>query len=53
MIREIQSSNLLADAELQSITNSSKSSKLLSDFKMSLRIQGLLDADQLSTAGGR
>ncbi|WNC72091.1 PilN domain-containing protein [Thalassotalea psychrophila] len=53
MIREIQSSNLLADAELQSITNSSKSSKLLSDFKMNLRIQGLLDSDQISNAGGR
>ncbi|WOH36185.1 PilN domain-containing protein [Thalassotalea fonticola] len=53
MIREIQSSNLLADAELESITNSSKSSKLLSDFKMSLRIQGLLDSEQISNAGGR
>ena len=53
MIREIQSSNLLADAELESITNSAKSSKLLSDFKMSLRIQGLLDDEQISSAGGR
>ncbi|WNC68825.1 PilN domain-containing protein [Thalassotalea nanhaiensis] len=53
MIREIQSSNLLADAELESITNSKTSSKLLSDFKMSLRIQGLLDDEQISNAGGR
>lgn len=53
MIREIQSSNLLADAELESITNSRKSSKLLSDFKMSLRIQGLLDSEQINNAGGR
>ncbi|MEW6998785.1 PilN domain-containing protein [Colwelliaceae bacterium BS250] len=52
MIREIQSSSLLADAELQSITNSGKSSKLLSDFKMSLRIQGL-DNDSVVKGGGR
>ncbi|KGK01077.1 PilN domain-containing protein [Thalassotalea sp. ND16A] len=52
MIREIQSSTLLADAEIESIINSGKSSKLLSDFKMSLRIQGLLDDNQISNAGG-
>lgn len=52
MIREIQSSSLLADAELESITNSGKSSKLLSDFKMSLRIQGL-DNDSDVKGGGR
>ncbi|OUS27770.1 pilus assembly protein PilN [Thalassotalea sp. 42_200_T64] len=52
MIREIQSSTLLADAELQSIISSGESSKLLSDFKMSLRIQGLLDDDQINNAGG-
>ncbi|TRX57860.1 PilN domain-containing protein [Thalassomonas sp. M1454] len=52
MIREIQSSSLLADAELQSITNSGKSSKLLSDFKMSLKIQGLVN-DSVANGGGR
>ncbi|QBY04676.1 pilus assembly protein PilN [Thalassotalea sp. HSM 43] len=53
MIREVQSSTLLADAELESITNSGKSEKLLSDFKMTLRIQGLLDEQALINAGGR
>ena len=53
MIREIQSSNLLEDAELQSITNTGKSGKILSDFKMNLRISGLLSDDQISNAGGR
>ena len=52
MIREIQSSSLLSDAELQSITNSGKSSKLLSDFKMSLKIQGLVN-DSPTNGGGR
>lgn len=52
MIREIQSSSLLSDAELQSITNSGKSSKLLSDFKMSLKIQGLVN-DSPANGGGR
>ena len=53
MIREIHSSNLLEDAELQSITNTGKSGKILSDFKMNLRISGLLSDDQISNAGGR
>ncbi|WP_068547235.1 PilN domain-containing protein [Thalassotalea crassostreae] len=55
MIREIQSSNLLADAELESITNTGKSSKLLSHFKMNLRIQGLLDDEEFNnvSSGGR
>ncbi|WP_371187236.1 PilN domain-containing protein [Thalassotalea maritima] len=53
MIREVQSSALLADAELQFISSSGKDSKLLSDFKMSLRIQGLLQADSLTAKGGR
>lgn len=53
MIREIQSSTLLADAELESITSAGKSSKLLSDFKMNLKIQGLRN-DSISTGkGGR
>lgn len=45
MIREIQSSSLFTDAELQSITNSGTSNKLLSDFKMTLRVQGLIDSE--------
>ena len=53
MIREIQSSSLLSDAELESIINSRKNSKLLSDFKMTLRIKGLLDAEQISNTGGQ
>ena len=55
MIREIQSSNLLSDAELESITNTGKSSKLLSHFKMNLRIQGLLDDEEFNnvSSGGR
>lgn len=52
MIREIQSSTLLADAELESITNAGKSSKLLSDFKMNLKIQGLRN-DSPTGKGGR
>ncbi len=51
MIREIQSSNLLQDAELQSITNNDANDKLLSDFKMSLKIKGLLDQEQLKGRG--
>ncbi|WP_371375954.1 PilN domain-containing protein [Thalassotalea aquiviva] len=47
MIREIQSSNLLADAELQSISNKGTNSKLLSDFNMKLRIQGLLGDEEM------
>lgn len=51
MIREIQSSSLLEDAELQSITNTSSKEKLLSDFKMSLKIKGLLNQEQLKGRG--
>ncbi|TKB46715.1 PilN domain-containing protein [Thalassotalea mangrovi] len=58
MIREVQSSELLTDAELESITASNGDNKLLSDFKMSLRIKGLIDdADKAdgkrTTVGGR
>ncbi|MDN3652855.1 PilN domain-containing protein [Thalassotalea ponticola] len=53
LIREVQSSVLLADAELESITNTGNTNKLLSDFKMTLRIQGLLDQQSLSEAGSR
>lgn len=52
MIREIQSSELLTDAELQSITASGSENKLLSDFRMNLRIKGLIDENS-STEGKR
>ncbi|TLU61066.1 PilN domain-containing protein [Thalassotalea litorea] len=46
MIREVQSSELLTDAELESITASTGGNTLLSDFKMTLRIKGLLDDEE-------
>ncbi len=44
MIREIERSTLLTDATLESITTNEAKSKLLSDFKMQVRIQGLLNS---------
>jgi type IV pilus assembly protein PilN len=43
MIREIERSLLFTDAILESITTIDKKNKLLSDFKMRVRIEGLLD----------
>jgi type IV pilus assembly protein PilN len=43
MIREIERSLLFTDAILESITTKDKKNKLLSDFKMRVRIEGLLD----------
>lgn len=43
MIRQIESSDLFTDAVLESITSNDAQSKLLSDFKMRVKIQGLLD----------
>ena len=43
MIREIERSLLFTDAILESITTKDKENKLLSDFKMRVRIEGLLD----------
>jgi type IV pilus assembly protein PilN len=43
MIREIERSALLTDATLESITTNEGKSKLLSDFKMRVRIKGLLN----------
>jgi type IV pilus assembly protein PilN len=43
MIREVDISNLFADATPESITTDEKATKLLSDFKMRLRIQGLVN----------
>ena len=42
MIREIESSDLFEDAILESITSNDAKSKLLSDFKMRVRIKGLI-----------
>ena len=43
MIRKIESSDLFTDAVLESITANDAQSKLLSDFKMRVRIKGLTD----------
>lgn len=45
MIREIESSDLFDDAVLESITSNDAKSKLLSDFKMQVRIRGLLGSN--------
>lgn len=44
MIREIERSLLFTDAILESITTNEAKNKLLSDFKMRVRIKGLLDS---------
>ncbi|XQW84767.1 PilN domain-containing protein [Thalassotalea piscium] len=49
MIRAIERSDLLTEAELESITSDDAESKLLSDFKMRVRIKGIDDA---SATGG-
>lgn len=46
MIREIEKSDLLVDAVLESITSKDAESKLLSDFKMRVMIKGLKSSDQ-------
>ncbi|MEW6983537.1 PilN domain-containing protein [Colwelliaceae bacterium 6471] len=43
MIREIERSDLLTEAILESITSNEAESKLLSDFKMRIRIKGLVN----------
>ncbi|GAA5141417.1 PilN domain-containing protein [Thalassotalea piscium] len=48
MIRAIERSDLFTDAELESITSDDAESKLLSDFKMRVRIKGIENA----SAGG-
>ena len=45
MIRAIEQSALLGNAELKSITSNEAQSKLLSDFKMRVRIKGLKITD--------
>lgn len=44
MIRAIERSDLFTDAELESITSDDAESKLLSDFKMRVRIKGIDDS---------
>ena len=57
MIREIENSDLFADAILESITSDEAKSKLLSDFKMRIRIKGLIeepsDTNNQSAQGGK
>jgi type IV pilus assembly protein PilN len=49
MIRKIERSLLFTDAILESITSDGAKNKLLSDFKMRVRIKGLLNADEDGT----
>ncbi len=51
MIRKIESSDLFDDAVLESITSNDAQSKLLSDFKMRVRIKGLIDIESTQGAG--
>ena len=56
MIREIERSNLLADAQLSTISSKNTNSRLLSDFKMRVRIKGLandIEKAQASVQGGK
>ena len=57
MIREIERSDLFTDAILESITSNEARSKLLSDFKMRIRIKGLVDesstTDTAAAQGGK
>ncbi|MBA6362610.1 PilN domain-containing protein, partial [Colwellia sp. BRX8-8] len=56
MIREIERSVLFTDAILESITTNEAKNKLLSDFKMRVRIKGLLnsgDDEKVITNGGK
>ncbi|WP_448249428.1 PilN domain-containing protein [Thalassotalea agariperforans] len=56
MIREIESSNLLADAQLSTISSKNTKSRLLSDFNMRVRIKGLvndIEKAQASVQGGK
>lgn len=52
MMRAIERSDLLTDANLESIVNDDKKSKLLSNFKMKIRIKGINDTQQ-QTQGGK
>jgi len=51
MIREIERSDLFEDAILESITSNDAKSKLLSDFKMRVRIKGLINLSESTEQG--
>mgnify|MGYP000285949732 CR=1 FL=1 len=51
MIREIERSDLFDDAVLESITSNDAKSKLLSDFKMRVRIKGLINLNNAKPQG--
>ncbi|TWX74139.1 PilN domain-containing protein [Colwellia sp. C1TZA3] len=51
MIREIERSDLFEDAILESITSNDAKSKLLSDFKMRVRIKGLINLNEPTERG--
>lgn len=52
MIRNIENSDLFADAVLESILANDAQSKLLSDFKMRVRIKGLIDSMEDNSSQG-
>ncbi len=53
MIREIELSDLFTDATPESIITDEEATKLLSDFKMRVKIKGLVDDLDGSVQGGR
>ncbi|MAG75265.1 MAG: pilus assembly protein PilN [Colwelliaceae bacterium] len=53
MIREIELSDLFTDATPESIITDEEATKLLSDFKMRVKIKGLVDDFDGSAQGGR
>ena len=53
MIREIELSDLFTDATPESIITDEEATKLLSDFKMRVKIKGLVDDFDSSVRGGR
>jgi type IV pilus assembly protein PilN len=54
MIREIESSKLFTEATLESITSAEQGPKLLSNFRMNVRIQGLLQLENdVQAKGGK
>jgi len=52
MIRNIENSELLTDTVLESIISNDAKSKLLSDFRMRIRIRGLLDLPEHAASKG-
>ena len=53
MLRQIEQSNLFDQAELESIISKDAENKLLSDFKMRVRIKGLVGQGNSQSQGGR